>query len=95
VREAFIELGLDYDAALASLDLAGILIQQARTADVRRLAEEMLVVFASRDIHREAMAALLFFCQAAQAQNAGTALVQHVSDFLKRARTDPALRFTP
>jgi len=93
VRKAFIELGLDYDAALASLDLAGLLVEQARTADVRRLAEEMLIVFSSRDIHREAMAALHFFCHAAQVEKVETALVQNVSDFLKRVRTNPALRF--
>lgn len=95
VRESFIGLGLHYDAALASLDLAGVLVQQARTADVRRLAEDMLAVFASRDIHREAMAALLFFCQTARTENVGTAFVQEVSDFLKRARKDPALHFAP
>ena len=95
VRQAFLEMGLDYDAALASLDLAGALVQQARTADVRRLAEEMLAVFASRDIHCEAMAALHFFCHTAREENVGTDLVQSVADFLKRARTNPALRFVP
>jgi tetratricopeptide (TPR) repeat protein len=95
VRGAFLELGLDYDAALASLDLAGVLVQQARSADVRRLAEEMLAAFSARDIHREAMAALRFFCRAARVEKAGIDLVRSVSDFLKRARTDPELRFAP
>jgi len=95
VREAFLDMGLDYDAALASLDLAGVLVQQARGADIRGLAEEMLTVFSARDIHREAMAALHFFCQAARVEKAGIDLVHSVADFLKRARTDPALRFVP
>lgn len=95
VREEFIQLGLDYDAALASLDLAGALLFQGRTADVRVLAEEMLVVFASRNIHREALAAIFFFCQAAQLEKAGMALVQEVADFLKMSRNDQDLRFRP
>jgi tetratricopeptide (TPR) repeat protein len=93
VREAFIDLRLDYDAALASLDLAGVLVRQGRSADVRCLAEEMLTVFSSRDIHREAMAALLFFCRAAKMEKAGKDLVDSIADFLKRARNDPDLPF--
>jgi tetratricopeptide (TPR) repeat protein len=95
VRQAFIELGDDYDAALASLDLASILILQGRTADLRQLAEEMLAVFTSRNIHREALAALLFFCHAARMEQAKEELVRDVAGYLKRARNDPELRFTP
>jgi hypothetical protein len=95
VRQAFIELGVDYDAALASLDLAGILVLQGRTDDLRQLAEEMLAVFTSRNIHREALAALLFFCHAARMEQVREKLVRDVADFLKRARNDPELCFTP
>jgi len=95
VRDAFLELGLDYDAALASLDLAGVLARQGRSADVRRLAAETLAVFAVRDIHREAFAALAFFSQAAQREVAQVSLVQEVVDFLKRVRNNPDLRFRP
>jgi hypothetical protein len=95
VRGAFLEMGLDYDAALASLDLAGVLVQKARSADVRCLAEEMLAVFSGREIHREAMAALLFFCHAARVGEAGIDLVRSVADFLKSARTHPEMRFVP
>jgi tetratricopeptide (TPR) repeat protein len=95
VREAFLDLRLDHEAALASLDLAGVLLRQRKNAEVRSLAEEMLAVFRSREIHQEAMAALLFFWQAAREEKAGTGLVETVADFLKRARNDPALRFAP
>lgn len=93
VREAFLDLGLDYDAALASLDLAGALLRQGRSAEVRCLAEEMHAVLRSRELHPEAMVALSCFCRAAQAETAGTELVDAVADFLKRARNDSALRF--
>jgi hypothetical protein len=95
VREAFLDLGLDYDAALASLDLTEVYALQGRTADVRRLAEEMLEVFQSRDIHREALAALAVLQQAARLEQAGLVLVREVSSFLKKARTRPDLRFDP
>lgn len=95
VREAFLELGLDYDAALVSLDLASVYVLRGRRTDLRELAEEMLAVFQSREIHREAMGALSFFCAAARLEQVETALVQEVSSFLKRARTNPDLHFTP
>lgn len=93
VREAFLELGLDYDAALASLDLTEVYAIQGRTADVRRLAEEMLEVFQSRNIHREALGALSVLQQAARLEKAGRVLVREVASFLKKARTRPDLRF--
>lgn len=93
VREAFLDLGLDYDAALASLDLAEVYAIQGRAADVRRLADEMLDVFRSRNIHREALAALSVLQQAARLEKAGTVLVREIAGFLKKARTQPDLRF--
>jgi tetratricopeptide (TPR) repeat protein len=93
VREAFLELGLDYDAALASLDLTEVYALQGRTADVRRLAEEMLEVFQVRNIHREALGALAVLQQAARLERAGIVLVRDVASFLKRSRSRPDLRF--
>ena len=95
VREAFLELNLDYEAAMASLDLASIYILQSRTAEIHCLAEETLELFQVRKISGEAMRALAVFCAAARMENAGIGLVQEVSDFLKRARNNPDLHFTP
>ncbi|HYL06287.1 MAG TPA: hypothetical protein VE075_09620 [Thermoanaerobaculia bacterium] len=95
VRDAFVDLGIEYDAALVSLDLAAVYAQQGRTAETRQLAQEMLVFFESCQIHREAMAALLVFCKAAQLEQAGLGLVREVAAFLKQARHTPDLRFTP
>jgi hypothetical protein len=41
------------------------------------------------------MAALLVFCSAARLDQAGIELVREVSEFLKRARNNPELRFSP
>ena len=95
VRGAFVELGLEYDAALVSLDLATVFAQQGRATEMRRLAEEMLAFFESHQILPEAMAAFLVFCNAARMEQAGLALVQEVAAFLKQARHAPDLRFVP
>jgi tetratricopeptide (TPR) repeat protein len=95
VREAFVELEIEYDAALVSLDLATVLAQQGRATEMRGLAEEMLAFFESRQILPEAMAAFLVFCNAARMEQAGVALVQEVAAFLKEARHTPDLRFVP
>ncbi|MFL6193125.1 MAG: tetratricopeptide repeat protein [Thermoanaerobaculia bacterium] len=89
VREAFVEMEVGYDAALASLDLAGVYILQGRTADVRWLAEETLAVFQAHHTHREALAALLTFCNAARSERVELDLVREVSSSLKRARNQP------
>jgi tetratricopeptide (TPR) repeat protein len=101
VREAFVELGLSYDTALVSLDLAAVYAERGRTSEMRRLAEETLVWFESRQIHREAMAAFLLFCNAASREFAGLGtldmlqIVREVAAFLKQARNTPDLRFSP
>jgi tetratricopeptide (TPR) repeat protein len=64
-RDGFVEQGIGFDAARVSLDLATVYLRQGRTGDVKRLAAEMVLVFESRDIHQEALAALLLFRQAA------------------------------
>lgn len=93
VREAYVELGLAYDAALASLDLAAVLAEKGKAAEMRRLAQEMLVFFESRQIHREAMAAFLVFCDAARLEQASVDLVREVAAFLKQARSTADLQF--
>jgi tetratricopeptide (TPR) repeat protein len=91
-RDALVDQGVAYDAALVSLDLAATFAAQGRLSDMRRLAEQMLPIFESRDVHREAMAALLVFRQAARAEEATLALVHEISVFLRQARSDPGLR---
>lgn len=93
VRNSWVELGLAYDAALVSFDLAGIYALQGRSADMRRLAEEVLVIFQSLSIHREALAAILVFHQAAMVEEAGSRLVDEVAKFLKRSRNNPSLQY--
>lgn len=96
VRAGFVKQGIGYDAAMVSLDLALVYLQQGRTAEVRQLAEEMHALFEAEDVHREAVAALLLFQEAARQEAAEAAtveLVQDLTSYLKRARGNPEMRF--
>lgn len=92
-RQGFIEEGIPYDTALVSLDLALLYARQRRTGDLKRLAEEMVPIFSSLHIHREALAALAFLKQAAEADHATVDLVSRVACYLRKAQYDPELRF--
>jgi tetratricopeptide (TPR) repeat protein len=83
VRKELIERELGFDTALLSLDLADIYARQSRGAEMRRLAEEMIPIFRSRDIHREALAALLTFQKAAEMESVSLGLIREVSSHLK------------
>jgi len=95
VREGFVELWISYDAALAALDLAGVFARLGRTEEVKRLASEMLPIFRSRDVHREAIAALIVFQRAAASEQATQALVEELAAYLRRAAQQPGLPFEP
>jgi tetratricopeptide (TPR) repeat protein len=92
-RDGFIQEGIPYDTALVSLELATLYAEQGRTADLKRLAEEMVPIFSSLHIHREALAALAYLKQAAEAERATLDLVSGVAAYLRRAQHDPDLRF--
>ncbi len=94
-RDGFIQEEIPYDAALVSLDLASLYAEQGAIQALKRLAGEMLVIFHSQKIHREALAALSYLQQALEAERATLQLIRRIAVFLKRAETDPALRFEP
>jgi tetratricopeptide (TPR) repeat protein len=93
VRSDFMDRDLDYEAALVSLDTAQVYAQQGRTAEMKQLAEAMLPIFRSRNIHREATAALLVFQKAALAEKASLKMVQEIASYLREARDNPQLRY--
>ena len=95
VREGWIELGIGYEAAVAALDLAGVAAQLGRTAEVKRLAGEMLPIFRSRDIHREAIAALIMFQGAADDERATVSLFEALAAYLRQSASQPGLPFEP
>jgi tetratricopeptide (TPR) repeat protein len=94
VRDGFIVQGNGYDAAMVSLeDLALLYLREGRTADVKRLAEEIVPIFEAQDVHREAVAALMLFQEAARQDQLTVKVVREYVRYLRDARTDPSLRF--
>ena len=93
VRQHFLADGHSYDACLVTLDLAHLYLQKGRTAEVRELARETFSVFLSKDVHRQARAALRVFQKAVELDNATPGLVQEISSYLVRARKNPDLKF--
>jgi tetratricopeptide (TPR) repeat protein len=92
-RDGFVGEGIPYDTALVSLELATLYAEQGRPGDLKRLAREMVPIFSSLNIHREALAALAYLQQAAEAERATFDVVSGVAAYLRRAQYDPALRF--
>lgn len=86
VRRSFTAHKLPYDAALSSLDLAILWLEEGRTAEVRELAVGMAWIFTSQKIHREALAALRLFYEAARQETATVELTRRVIATIEEVR---------
>lgn len=93
VRDGFAERGMGYDAARVSLELALLYCEQGRSSETKRLAREMVPLFQAQDIHREALAALMIFQEAAQREAVSVGLLKRLESYLSRARRDRSLKF--
>jgi tetratricopeptide (TPR) repeat protein len=89
----FSKRNMPCDVALAAMELAGLLLDEGRTAEVKTMTLELAEIFESEDLHDEARKALGLFREAAERERATAELAQRVLSFLFRARHDPALRF--
>ncbi len=86
VQREFLERQMGFDAALVSLDLARLLAQEGCTEDLKRLAAELMPIFQSRDVDREAIVSLLMFQRACEEERLTVDLVRQVSAHLRRER---------
>ncbi|HEV2845419.1 MAG TPA: hypothetical protein VG477_11280 [Thermoanaerobaculia bacterium] len=93
LRQVFAERGIAYDAALITLELAALHAREGRFAEVKELSLEMSEIFRAQDVHREGLAALLFFQKAAERERVTAKLAREIAAFLEKLRVDPALRF--
>lgn len=87
-RAGFLEHEAAFEVALVSLELAGLYAEQGKTVEMKRLAEEMVSIFSSRQIHREALAALALWKHAVDAEEACAELSALVAAEIKHARYD-------
>ena len=85
------EIGVE--TALVSLELAGLYACEGNTAAVKALAGHMAPIFQANVLHREALAALAYFRQAADREEVTAELAGRIREYLTRARHNPGLRF--
>jgi hypothetical protein len=91
VRRAFEAHPFDY--ALASLDAAMLYREEGRFPEIKALSGSILKIFKAQKVHREAIAAVILFHEAAGKERVSVELVKRLQEFLAKARTDPGLRF--
>jgi tetratricopeptide (TPR) repeat protein len=84
-RGTFLEHGIGVDAALVSLDLAVVYALRGETAAIKQLAAEIVPIFEAGKVHPDALAAILLFRQAAEAERVNRALLDQVAARLQRA----------
>ena len=93
VQEEFATREIAYDTALVSLELAVLYLELGRAGQVRSLARQLLWIFRAQGVHREALAALRLFCEAAEREAITVDLARRLVEYLYRAKHDPTLRF--
>lgn len=92
VRRGFEDAELIYDAALISMDLAALWLSQGRTAEIYRLVEDLIAVFRSRNIRREALGALLMLKEALRKDRATADMLRTVTAELWRLERFPSIK---
>lgn len=92
-RDRFDRIGLGYRAALVSLDLVSVWLQQGRTAEIRQLVAELLVTFRAVGVEREALAGILLLRDAVECEQATMELLQLIAHSLGKldGRSAPPL----
>jgi tetratricopeptide (TPR) repeat protein len=97
VCRAFRQRPLPCDFALAGLDLVLLYREQGRWLEIQRLAKEMVAIFQKEGGHREAIAAVVLFQEAAAKEAVTVNLVYRLQDYLRQCRRSPAVagKFAP
>lgn len=93
VVDAFAARESTYDCALVLLEVAVLLLRQGKAEEVCRLTSQLEPVFEANGVHREALAALRLFVDAARNLQATVELAERVLDFLRRSRFNAEIRF--
>ena len=86
VQAGFMTAGSPLDAALAGLSLAEMYLELEDSAAAADLADELIPIFQSRGIHREATAAGLIVLEALRRETATLGQIQDLVERLRRLR---------
>ena len=88
-REAqreFLDRQMGFDAALVSIDLAGLYAQEHCIDDLKRLAAELMPIFQAQDVSREALGTLVLFQRACEDELLTAKMARELSDQLRKER---------
>ncbi len=86
VRREFLSREIAFDAALATLELAVLYLEEGRTTEVRRIASELAPIFAAQRVARETFACVELFIKAVQHDTLTTELARGWLNELKLYR---------
>lgn len=92
VRSDFEAMKNPFDHGLASLDLALLLREEGRFAEIETLAARMLAIFTALKVDREALGSILLLQEAARNRTLGTELIERLRKDISKARTSPGPR---
>lgn len=92
VQEGFLAKGIPYDAALASLSLAELHLEHDDTVAAAELAEELIPIFQTKGIHREATAAGLILVESLRREKATVDQVRQVAETVRASRSGSAVK---
>jgi tetratricopeptide (TPR) repeat protein len=93
VRAEFHARERSYDEALAGMELAGLYLEEGRTAEVKGLVLLMEPIFRDQGVHAEAQKALELFRKAVELETLTVEQVRRLVAYLYRARYNHELRF--
>jgi tetratricopeptide (TPR) repeat protein len=85
VYDGFVEYS-PIDAALVSLDLALLYLENGRIAEVPAIMIAVETVFRSQEVHRDALAAWIVLREAVERKKLHDALIKHTARLLERER---------
>lgn len=90
--ERLAEHGYAYDAALAGLELVTIYARRGQSAEVFRVASDLVRLFQSQEVHPEALAALKAVQQAAERAAVSSQILARAADQVRanQVRRNPA-----
>lgn len=89
VRARAVDLELAYEHAAVSLELALVYLRQGETRLVTQLADEMVLFFQSRGLHRDLFAAIQLFRRAVEAETVTVGLIEETLQFFRCSWISP------
>lgn len=93
ISAGFLEVNRAYDSALASLDLAAVLLAQRKAQEAKDVVAAAYKVFMALDIQREGLMTVLLLRTACEMRAATRESAERVARYLRRLQNDPKAKF--